>query len=198
MSEFVMCGDVLVRPSSSRIAREHVGDFRESAALLAEAKAIADQARADAAAARAEGYASGREQALAEMRDALGKCTAQLQEGMAREDARRERAAAIAAMEAVEHLIGARDDASVVTGLVEQTLNRSGAKASRIVVAEQWVEAVRSGLPESSARLVESDPELHDMGCRIEAGGGRIIADLETQMEALRARWDVGVADLDG
>ncbi len=193
-----MCGDVLVRPSSSRIASEHVGDFRESAALLAEAKAVAEQARAEAVAARAQGYAAGREEALAEMRDALAKCTAQLQEGMAREDARRERAAAIAAMEAVEHLIGARDEASIVTGLVEQTLSRSGAKASRIVVADQWVEAVRSQLPESSARLVEGDPELQDMGCRIEADGGRIIADLETQMEALRTRWDIGAANLDG
>ncbi len=198
MSEFVMCGDVLVRPSSSRIAKDNVSDFRESAALLAEAKAIADQARTDAAAVRAEGHAAGREEALAEMCDALAKCTVQLHEDMAREDARRERAAAIAAMEAVEHLIGSREDASVVTGLVEQTLSRSGAKASRIVVAEQWVDAVRSQLPESSARLVEGDPELQDMGCRIEAGGGRIIADLEMQMAALRTRWDVGAADLNG
>ncbi len=190
MSEFVLCGDALVRASSARISRDKVGDFRESAELLDQAKSISERASTEADRARKEGYREGREQALLEMRDVLADCIAHLQDQLVAEDKRRERAASIAAMEAVAQLIGARDDAETVLGLVRESLHRSGATPVRIVVAPQWVEAVQTNLSDDNANLVEGDPSLMPMGCRIEVDDGRIIADLETQMDALRARWN--------
>ncbi|MEL6878271.1 MAG: FliH/SctL family protein [Pseudomonadota bacterium] len=198
MSEFVLCGDALVRASSARIGREQVGDFRESAALLDQAKSIAARAADDAEQARREGYRDGREQALAEVREVLADCVAYLQSQIADEDARRERATSIAAMEAVEQLIGARDDAHIVTGLVRESLHRSGAKPIRLSVAPQWVEAVRSNLGDHSPDIISGDPALDPMGCRIEVEGGRIIADLEKQLSALRERWGLSERLADG
>ena len=198
MTEFVLIGDRLLRSSSARIARGDIADFRESVHLLEQAKHVSDRAFADAQEAREEGYREGREQALAEMRDVLADCISRLQQDIAQEDSRRERAASIAAIQAVEQLIGARDEADVVTGLVREAMQRSGATPLRIRVAPEWVETVQAELPVSTRDCVLGDESLTPMGCRIEVEDGRIVADLEQQLDALRSRWGMMSENPDG
>ncbi|WP_379553655.1 hypothetical protein [Qipengyuania sp. DGS5-3] len=197
MSAFMLCGDAMLRLPSARIAREDVATFRQSAQLLAETKALKENAAIAAREAERRGYERGRDQALEEMRGVLSEALAQLTSDFAAENARRERDVASAAMHVVEQTISRTDDAEVISGLARGALRHSGSSPdgeavtgeTRVQVAPQWAASVAHSLADNPEVLVEADPELAGMGCRVVSGEGRIIADLDTQLAALRERW---------
>ena len=186
---FVLCGDVLLRTPGARIPRESVAAVRDSVALLEEAKQRRDRAGAVAQEAREVACREARDEALAEMRAALAESIAKLHEGFIREDARRERETASAAMEVVEHLIGQRPDADVVTGLAAQALGRVSGTEAVVKVAPDLADAVAASLSGREGVQVVADASLPPLACRIDTGDGRVVADLSTQLATLRDRW---------
>jgi flagellar biosynthesis/type III secretory pathway protein FliH len=198
MNGQILCGDTLLRLPSARIARDDVTAFRTSADLLERVKAMRDEAAIAAQAAQTAGYERGRQQALDEMRDALGEALAALAEGLAAENERRERAIAAAAMQVVERLIGQIDDTVTVSGLAREALRKAGVGPISVAVAPQWVEAVRERLADHADLTVEPAPVTDRFACRVTSPDGRIIADLDTQLTALRARWGLTAEGGDG
>ena len=162
---------------------------RDSVALLEEAKLRRDRADALAQEARDAACREARDEALAYMRGALAESVAALRDGFGRENARRERETAAAAMEVVEHLIGKRPDADVVTGLAAQALGRVGATQAVVKVAPDLAEAVAASLVGREGVEVVADASLPPLACRIDTGDGLVIADLSTQLATLRERW---------
>jgi flagellar biosynthesis/type III secretory pathway protein FliH len=140
-------------------------------------------------AAEREGYARGRQQALDEMRIVLSDAVAELAAGFAAENERREHDTAAAAMQVVERLLGQLDDAQIVTGLAREALRKAGAGQVTVTVAPEWVDTVSSRLTDIALVKVESAPALGRFACRVTSQDGRIIADLDTQLAALRERW---------
>ncbi len=186
MSAQLLCGDTLLRLPSARIAREDVAVVRDTDTLLADAKAIRESALEAAKSAERAGYEKGREQALAEMKETLGKALAELTSQFDDENARRENEVAHAAMTVVEQLIGSKDDLDVVQGLARRALGHS---AATIHVAPEWVDDLTASLGTEAGAEIKADPSLDRLACRITTGEGRIIADLDTQLANLRARW---------
>lgn len=189
MNGHILCGDTLLRLPSARIARDDVAAFRSSADLFERAKTLREDAAIAAAEAERAGYERGKQQALDEMRDALGDALANLAQGFAAESERRERDTAAAAMQAVERLLGQLDDTLIITGLTNEALRKAGTGTVTVAVAPQWVDVVRAMLADHVDLTVEAAPALGRFACRVTAQDGRIIADLDTQLAALRDRW---------
>jgi type III secretion protein L len=196
MNAHIFCGDTALRLASARVAKADVAEFRSGVDLLAAAKAIRDDAATAAKQAVAAGYERGREQALEEMRIALSAALADLAQGFADENERRERATAAAAMQVVERLLGEVDATVIITGLAREALRKAGAGPVTVAVAPEWADTVRQRLADHADLTVEAIPALDRFACRVTAQDGRIIADLDTQLAALRDRW--GLAEGDG
>ena len=193
MKVTMLAGDKVLQLQSARIPAQSARRFRDAAELFAEAQALQRGSAELSRRAREEGYEAGRAEALAEMREALALATDSLRRDMAEEDRRRERQAVEAAMQAVELLIGRREDAEIATGLVRQALVRAGASEVEVIVSPDVAEQVAHSLEGKDSVSVVADAALAPMQCRIVVGDGRIIADLDTQLAALRRRW--GLAD---
>ena len=188
MSGYLLCGNTVLRASGARIPREDVAAFRDSIALLEEAQARRDRASEDIETERTDARRVAREEAVAEMRASLAEAIAQLQQGFAAENARRERETAAAAMEVLEHLIGERPDAEVVTGLASKALERVGGSSITIRVAPDMAGPLGAAM-EGRDIAIAADPSLPPLACRIDTGDGRVVADLDTQLATLRERW---------
>jgi len=197
MNVQLLCGETLLRLPSARIAKDDVATFRSSAELLVTAKALRDDAAIAAQAAEAAGYERGRQQALDEMRDALGEAIATLAQGFAAENERRERGTAAAAMQVLERMLGQLDDSLIITGLAREVLRKAGGGSVTVAVAPEWVGAVRARLADHHDVTVEAASSLGRFACRVTSLDGRIIADLDTQLTALRDRWGLGEGDGD-
>ncbi|MHA6316169.1 FliH/SctL family protein [Altererythrobacter sp. CAU 1778] len=193
MKVTMLAGDKVLQLQSARIPAQSARRFRDAAELFEEAQALQRGSAELSRRAREEGYEAGRAEALAEMREALALATDSLRRDMAEEDRRRERQAVEAAMQAVELLIGRREDAEIATGLVRQALVRAGASEVEVIVSPDVAEQVARSLEGKDSVSVVADAALAPMQCRIVVGDGRIIADLDTQLAALRRRW--GLAD---
>ncbi len=189
MKGHILCGDTILQLPSARIAKAQVRAFRASADLLESAAAIRRSAAEAAELSKKAGYEHGKELASVEMRDALADALAELAQAFAQENERRERNTAAAAIQVVERLIGQTDDASVVTGLAREALRSLGAGQVTVRVAPEWAETLRARFAANSDIGVEADPQLDRFACRIASPDGRIIADLDTQLASLRARW---------
>lgn len=189
----ILLGDTLLRLSSARVAKADLVEFRSSADLLEHAKMLRDDAAIAAKAAEQAGYERGRKQALDEMRDAISEALATLAQGFAAENARREHDTAAAAMQVVERLLGQLDESVVISGLAREAMRKAGAGPVSVVVGPEWVEVVRANLADQGDVTVEAAPEAERFACRVTAQDGRIIADLDVQLAALRERW--GLAD---
>lgn len=196
MNGHILCGETVLRLPSARIAKSDVAAFRSSAELLATAKALRHDAAIAAQQAETAGYERGQQQALEDMRDALGEALAALAKGFAAENERRERATAAAAMQVVERLLGQLDGTLIITGLACEALHKAGAGRVTVAVAPEWTAAVRERLAGHADLTVEAVPALGRFACRIASHDGQIIADLDTQLAALRDRW--GLTDRDG
>ena len=188
MSGYLLCGDTMLRSRGARIPREDVAAFRDSMALLEEAKERRDRAAENIETERAEACRAARDEALAEMRASLAETIAQLQQAFAAENARRERETAAAAMEVLEHLIGERPEAEVVTGLASKALERVGGSGITVRVAPDMADALAAAMKGREVALV-ADASLPPLACRIDTGDGRVVADLDTQLATLRERW---------
>ena len=193
MSGYLLCGDTVLRAPGARIPREDVAAFRDSIALLEEAQARRDRASEDIETERADARRDAREEALAEMRASLAEAVAQIQQGFAAENARRERETAAAAMEVLEHLIGQRPDAELVTGLASKALERVGRSGITVRVAPDMAEALSAAM-EGREVAIAADASLPPLACRIDTGDGRVVADLDTQLATLRERWGLSEA----
>ena len=192
MNVHILCGETVLRLPSARIAKDDVFAFRSSVDLLERAKALSDDAAVAAKAAQQAGYERGRQQALDEMRDTVGEALTSLAQGFAAENKRRERATADAAMQVVERLLGQMDGTVIITGLVNEALRKGGDGKIIITVAPEWVDTVRRRLADHADLTVEANSALGGFACRVTAQDGRIIADLESQLAALRERWGIG------
>lgn len=194
MSSVIVLGDSMVRLRSPRIARKDVRALREATDLLTEAKRTRDATQAAYDSSRAQGYADGKAAARAELAEALSEIAA----AFADENARRDSAVGAAAVAVVEQLIGAREPADIVIGLANEALHTAGAgeEICTIEVAPDLFAPVSAQFQRAHPAVrVEANPILGTLGCRVLSGDSRIIADLDTQLETLRARW--GLQPLD-
>ena len=108
-----------------------------------------------------------------------------------------ERRASIAdaAMAAVRMMIGDLGAGDIVPGLAERALDRMGEDSRYSVeVAPSHVEAVTARLAGREGVAVEANPALGPLDCVVRTSTGRVIANLDTQIETLAQRWGVGEA----
>lgn len=191
MSAHLLAGDSVLKLSSARIAGEDVREVRDATILLEQAKAAYDTAEAAVQNAQREGYQTGQAEAFEEMQSALQSALSDLSQSFNAENARREDMVASAAMAVVEKLIGATPGEDVIRGLATSALADCGASSGNVTVcvAPEWAEELTQASWTDRSVTVVADPALDRFGCRVESGEGRIVADLNTQMESLRARW---------
>lgn len=198
MISLLYCGDALIRLPSARVAAKDVAAVRDSAALLEEALQRRNAINEETERAVRDGYEMGRRQALEEMRTSLAAALAAMETDVTRESQRRERSAAAAAMQAVERIVGSKENPATVVGLVREALRQSGALGATVLVSSDMVADVQAAIADDSEVVVESDPSLGAFGCRILTGEGQIVADLDIQLDELRKRWGLDAGGVHG
>ena len=197
MSGPILFGENLVTFKTARIARRDVSAVRDAADLLASAQRIRDKTSAASEAARAQGYQDGRNEAQTEYSSALADALSTLAAGFARENARREKEVAAAAMEVITQLIGERSQPDIVAGLAAQALAKADAGESDCIieVTPDLLEPVREKMGALPAQVqLRANTALGPLGCRVFSGEGVIVADLDTQLQTLRDRWGLSAS----
>ena len=199
MSFTLMVGDHILNGKSALIKAKDRAAFSDVRALLEDAARVKSdildvsaKVREDA---HREGLAKGYEQVQGYFLSKLDELTAAL----AQHEQERRASIADAAMAAVKMMVGDLDDAAIVPGLAERALDRM-ADDSRysVEVAPQHFDAVSQRLSGRDGVAVEANPTLGALDCVVRTSTGRVIANLDTQIETLAQRWGIGRVEDDG
>lgn len=195
MSFTLTSGDHILNGKSALIKAADRAAFLEAYDLLGETGRIKGDMLARAAAAREdahrEGLTKGYEQVQGFFLSKLDEMTATL----AHHEQERRASIADAAMAAVRMMIGDMGAADIVPGLAQRALDRMGEDSRYIVeVAPDHVDTVTAKLVGREGVSVEGNPSLGALDCVVRTSTGRVIANLDTQIETLAQRWGVGQA----
>lgn len=195
MSFSLIVGDHILNGKSALIKAADRAQFANAYALLDEANrirdGIADAANEARDTAYREGLAQGFEQAQSVMIEKVSAMATTLD---AHENERRA-GIADAAMAAVCMMIGDLGDADIVPGLAQRAIDRLGDEGRYVVeVAPAHVDAVTERLAGRETITVEPNLTLGPLDCIVRTSTGRVIANMNTQMDALSQRWGVGAS----
>jgi flagellar biosynthesis/type III secretory pathway protein FliH len=185
-------GAALLASDTAVIKRDQRVDFADAAALLQTASAIRDQASAAAEVARIEARAEGLAEARAAVEAALAEQIAGFAEAIEQHEAARRSEIAAVALAAVRAIVGALEDETLVTGIVERTLARLPAEGPILVqLAPSMADGLAARLADRSHVTVVADPALGPTDCVLRTSAGQVIASLSVQLAALAKRWGV-------
>lgn len=190
MSFTLIVGNTILNGKSALIKAADRAPFASAHDLLGEANRIRDGIAQEAADARdlayRDGLAQGYEQAQAIV---LGHVS-EMATALDAHEAERRASIADAAMAAVRMMIGDLADKDIVPGLAQRALDRLGDDGRYVVeVAPAHAEVVAEKLAGREAVTVEANPALGPLDCIVRTSTGRVIANMETQIEALAQRW---------
>ncbi|MBU0932715.1 MAG: hypothetical protein KJ585_12050 [Alphaproteobacteria bacterium] len=171
----------------------------EAATLLADIRLLHDrQAEALAqvqAIAAAEGRASGAEAGRAAFAAAIAALTEQVETDRARRD---EDVAALA-LAALRQMVGALADEERIAAIAQRAVEALGSRGPVLIEVSEammpHVERAFADRPSAVEVAVRMQDGLADDQCRLTAPDGRIVADLEVQMQSFARRWELVDAD---
>ena len=192
MTALLFTGGRAVALHSPLVRARDAAALRTSADLLAEAEAVLARAQAEADAVRAAAEAEGRRTALAEaeatVRETVGALTERVDDALAE----RRADIAAAALAATRAILGAFDEAEIVSRLADGVLSRK-ADDERVVVrvAPAHAAALTERLADRPFITVQADPAAGPFACALATADGTTVADLPVQLAALAERWGV-------
>lgn len=171
---------------------------------LRDAHAVLDhirQIQADAAvaaqqaeqAAYAKGLADAAVAAEARITDALSSLSQQIADDQARRDAQ----IADAAFAALRVLVGSFDEGALTAALARHAAQQRADDATVIEVGAAQAPAVEKALADVPHTAVDARDDLPPLAVRVRTRDGRIIADLDVQLDNIASRWGVGMAGPD-
>jgi type III secretion protein L len=175
------------------------GRLADALALLDRLRRDAETAAARQRAAEVEAAAHGRAQGYDAGRRAFAEAIARLAEQANAHRVREEAEIATLAMTALRQIAGEIGDPAVMQGVALRAARTAIAQGPVVVeVAPAIAVEVEQGLAKldpGAEVTVRPDPSLGERQCRISGPEGRIIADLDRQLDELAERW--GVAHVD-
>lgn len=176
-----------------KIIKAHeLADFTEADALLRGVRALKAEAEADIAARRASAETDGRQAGLAEVEATVSEALSALTARIDAFEAERRDEIAGAAFAAVRAVIGTLEDETVLQGLVAASLSRIGEDtALTIEVAPVMLAQISAQLEDHPNIALRANEALGPLDCHIVSPQGRIVADLQLQLDALAERWGV-------
>jgi flagellar biosynthesis/type III secretory pathway protein FliH len=191
-------GDALLATGRPVLKAGEQPALRDSFQLLARLRE-ADAARETSAAmaerdARERGWQAG----FAEGQRAFAEAVAEIAAQAARHRDAREAEIASLAVAALHKMVGMIGDEIMMAGIAQRAV---AAVTSRGPILVETSEAMCGGIEaalagqEAEEVNVRVDPALGDRQCRITAPDGRIIADLDLQLDALEKRWETAHVD---
>lgn len=171
-------------------------EFETVAALLAETRRLNETSKAEIEmlhqTAQARGFAEGMDKAASEFDVRIAEVA--LAFDAFREERRNDIAAA--AFAAVKAIIGEMKPEKVIIGLVDTSLSRRDSEAPVIIeVAPDMVERLQSHLIDRAYVNVRANDGFGPYDCCLLTPQGRVVANLDVQLDALSDRW--GVTDMD-
>ncbi len=195
MSFTLTAGDHILNGRSALIKASDRAAFAEAHALLAETSRIKGDMLDRSAAARDEAYREGLTKGYEQVQGYFLSKLDEMSAALAQHEQERRASIADAAMAAVRMMIGDLGAGDIVPGLAERALDRMGEDSRYSVeVAPDHVEAVATRLAGREGVAVEANPALGPLDCVVRTSTGRVIANLDTQIETLAQRWGVGEA----
>jgi type III secretion protein L len=158
----------------------------------AEQRSAMETARAEA---RQRGFVEGMRAGKSEFVQAV----ADLSNQVAQDRERVEREIASLALAALRLMVGSIDDETMLAGITRRAVAAVAPGGQILVEASPAMcPAIRQALApldEESRINLLPDPALSDRQCRVTAPDGRIIADLDVQLEAIAQRLEGGRVD---
>ncbi len=172
-------------------AHEHA-HFAEADALLRGVRALTAEAEADIATRRASAEADGRKEGLAAVQTVVEDALTALAKRVDAFEGERREEIARAAYAAVRAVIGTLGDETVLDGLVTASLARIGDDAPvTIEVAPAMLARIGVQLHGRPNITLRANEALGLLDCHLVSPQGRIVADLQLQLDALAERWGV-------
>jgi type III secretion protein L len=176
--------------SQSVVKAHERQDFTDAAALLNGVRRIKEEADTAIAAQQAAAAQEGRQIGYAEVNDVVGKALAEFARQIAEFETERRDEIANAAFAAVRAIIGDLDDEVVLRGLVTASLSRmDGATPITLEIAPSMVAAVESHFAGYPNLAIRANEALGPHDCQLLSVQGRVVADLQLQLDALAERW---------
>lgn len=193
MSFTLTAGDHILNGRSALIKASDRVAFAQAHALLAETSRIKGDMLDRSAAARDEAYREGLTKGYEQVQGYFLSKLDEMAAALAQHEQERRASIADAAMAAVRMMIGDLGAGDIVPGLAERALDRMGEDSRYSVeVAPDHVEAVATRLAGREGVAVEANSALGPLDCVVRTSTGRVIANLDTQIETLAQRWGVG------
>ena len=190
MSFTLFVGSHILNGKSALVKASDRASFANVYTLLDEAHHIRNNIAQDAASARDNGYRDGLVQGYEQAQNIVLDRVNAMAVALDNHEAERRASIADAAMAAVRMMIGDLGDADIVPGLAQRALDRLGDDGRYVVeVSVDHAEAVAEKLMGRETVTVEANSALGPLDCIVRTNTGRIIANMETQMEALAQRW---------
>lgn len=192
MSFSLITGNHILSGKSALIKSHQREQFSNAYDLLNAANNIRDASAEQASAARDQAYREGLAQGYEKAQNIMVAKLNDMAASLDHHEAERRASIAEAAMAAVRLIIGDMTDSDIVPGLAARALDRLGDDSRYVVeVAPQHLETVTASLVGRDSVIVEANPALGPLDCVVRTNTGRIIANLDTQIESLGQRWGV-------
>jgi type III secretion protein L len=180
--------------SRSIIKAHERGAFADAIALknaVAELQSTV-QARCATAfdASEQQGLLAGKEAVVAMAEDAIAKFAQAIEIF----EAERRAQIADAAFAAVEAILGKIEPDVVLAGLINQTIDRLDTQqdtATLIEVAPDMLARIGNRVAPEIAQKLVANPNLQLLDCVVATRSGKMVANLDIQLESLAARWGV-------
>lgn len=190
MSFTLIAGNHILNGKSALVKASDRKSLSDAHALLNEANRIRDGVADEAANARDLAYRDGLAQGYEQAQNIVLDKVSEMASALNAHEADRRASIADAAMAAVRMMIGDLGDKDIVPGLAQRALDRLGDEGRYVVeVAPAHVEAVTEKLAGRESVMVEANPALGPLDCIVRTSTGRVIANMETQIESLAQRW---------
>ena len=192
MSFSLVSGNHILSGKSALIKSDQREQFSNTYDLLNAANKIRDASAEEADAARDQAYREGLAQGYEKAQNIMVAKLNDMAASLDHHETERRASIAEAAMAAVRLMVGDLADRDIVPGLAARALDRLGDDSRYVVeIAPQHLEAVAASLIGRDTVTAEANPALGPLDCVVRTNTGRIIANLDTQIESLGQRWGV-------
>lgn len=192
MSFTMIAGDHILSGKSALVKAADRLAFTDSLRLLDEAHQVKTDMLEASAAARDAAYREGLTKGYEQVQGYFLSKVDEMSAALAHYEQQRHANIADAAMAAVRMMIGELGSEEIVPGLAARALDRMADESRYVVeVAPQHLDVVTARLADREGVLVEANPSLGALDCVVRTSTGRVIANLDTQIEALAKRWGV-------
>jgi flagellar biosynthesis/type III secretory pathway protein FliH len=166
--------------------------FADAIDMLQSVRALKDEVEADIAVRSATAAEEGRQSGYAAVTDIVSNAIKDFAIQIAAFEAERREEIASAAYAAVRAIIGDLDGEALARGLVTASLARIEGEAPLVLeLSATMAERIAPDFADRSNLTIRANEMLGAHDCHLLSAQGRIIADLNVQLDTLAKRWGV-------